>query len=80
MDPLRDTRQDLWQRGIHKHMAQTIKRHFSLVAKLNTIRFLLSLATNLDWPLQYFDVKNIFFHCDLKKEIYMDILAGYMAS
>ncbi|XP_028784281.1 uncharacterized protein LOC114740317 [Neltuma alba] len=25
---------------------------FALVAKLNIIRFLLSIATNLDWPLQ----------------------------
>ena len=30
---------------------------FSLVAKLKTIRVLLSLATNLDWPLHQLDVK-----------------------
>lgn len=38
---------------------------FAPVAKINTIRVLLSLATNLDWPLQQFDVKNPFLHEDL---------------
>ena len=50
---------------------------FSLVAKLNTIRVLLSLAANLDWLLLQFDVKNVFLHSDLKKEIYMDIPPRY---
>ena len=39
---------------------------FSLVAKLNTVRVLLSLAVNLDWPLHQFDVKNAFLNGDLK--------------
>ncbi|CAL8150989.1 unnamed protein product [Prunus armeniaca] len=30
---------------------------FALVAKIKTIRVLLSLAANLDWPLHQFDVK-----------------------
>lgn len=30
---------------------------FSLVAKINTVRVLLSLAINLDWPLHQFDKK-----------------------
>ena len=29
---------------------------FSLVAKIHTVRVLLSLATNFDWSLQQFDV------------------------
>jgi Reverse transcriptase (RNA-dependent DNA polymerase)/Integrase core domain len=49
---------------------------FSPVAKLNTIRVILSLAANFDWPLHQFDVKNAFLHGDLEEEIYMEIPPG----
>ena len=44
---------------------------FAPVAKMNTIRILISLAVNLDWPLYQYDIKNAFLHGNLKEEIYM---------
>ena len=50
---------------------------FAPVAKMNTIRIIISLAVNLDWPLNQYDIKNAFLHGDLKEEIYMQLPPGY---
>lgn len=52
---------------------------FSLIAKPNIVRVLLSLVANVDWPLHQFDVKNTFLHKDLEEEVYMDIPPRYIA-
>ena len=50
---------------------------FALVAKMNTVRILLSLAVMCDWPLYQFDVKNAFLHGDLEEEIYVEVSLGF---
>lgn len=44
-------------------------RMFSLVAKLNSMRAILSLATYLNWPLFQLDVKNSFLYGELQEEV-----------
>jgi hypothetical protein len=50
---------------------------FALVAKMNIVRILLSLAANYGWDLQQFDVKNAFLHGELEEEIYMEVPPGH---
>ena len=46
---------------------------FAPIAKMNSIWVLISLASNQDWPLHQFDVKNAFLHGDLEEEVYMEL-------
>ena len=49
------------------------KETFAPVAKINSIRILLSLVVNFNWPLRQFNVKNAFSNGDLHEEEYMDL-------
>jgi hypothetical protein len=44
---------------------------FSPVAKLNSIRFLLSITAAFDLEVEQMDVKTTFLHGDMEEEIYM---------
>jgi hypothetical protein len=53
---------------------------FAPVAKMSTVKTLISCATNFGWPLYEFDVKNTFLHGDLREEVYMEIPPGFGTS
>lgn len=41
------------------------------VAKLNSIRVVLSIAVNKHWPLHQLDVKNVFCNGEIQEEVFM---------
>ncbi|PKU65364.1 Retrovirus-related Pol polyprotein from transposon TNT 1-94 [Dendrobium catenatum] len=51
---------------------------FSPVAKMPTIRLLLTLALNRKWPMHQLDIFNAFLHGDLPDDIYMRQPPGFI--
>ena len=49
---------------------------FAPIAKINSIRVLLSLVVSLDQPLDQLDVKNTFLNGDLEEEVFMSLPVG----
>ncbi|KAG7588044.1 GAG-pre-integrase domain [Arabidopsis suecica] len=58
-------------RGFTQTYGADYKETFAPVAKLHTVRVVLSLATNLSWDLWQMDVKNAFLQGELEDDVYM---------
>jgi Reverse transcriptase (RNA-dependent DNA polymerase) len=50
---------------------------FAPIAKMSTVRILLSIAVNLGWSLCQMDVKNTFLQGTLEEEVYMSLPPSY---
>ena len=51
---------------------------FALIAKLNTIRMLISLATKKHWIMDQLDVKSSFLNEELKEDVYLERPEGFV--
>ena len=52
---------------------------FSPIARLNSIRVILSIAINHSWEMCQLDVKNVFLYGDLIDSVLMKQPSGYIA-
>ena len=52
---------------------------FSHVAKMASVRLLLSMVAMSSWSLYHLDIKSAFLHGDLAKEVYMKQPLGFVA-
>ncbi|KAK8954626.1 hypothetical protein KSP39_PZI001744 [Platanthera zijinensis] len=64
-------------RGFTQQHGLDYEETFSPVAKLNTVRVLLSLAVHRHWPLYQLDIKNAFLNGDLHETVYMQQPPGF---
>ena len=49
------------------------------MAKIASVRLLLSMAAMRSWPVFQLDIKNAFLHGDHAKEVYMEQPLGFVA-
>ena len=70
--PLERYKARLVAKGYTKTYGIDYHETFAPVAKMNTIRILLLLATIKDCSLHQFDMKNVILHGDLEEEVYKE--------
>ena len=50
---------------------------FSPMAKMTTIRILISLVVHFGWKMQQLDVKNSFLHGELEEDVFVELPPGF---
>lgn len=49
------------------------KETFASVAKIKSIKVLLTIAINFDWPFSQLEIKNVFLNGDLEEKAFMEL-------
>jgi hypothetical protein len=66
-------------RGFSQRYGEDYEETFSPVAKMTSVRVVISMAASLGWKLWQLDVKNAFLYGELDKDIYMEQPVGYIS-
>ena len=64
-------------KGFIQKIGQDYEETFAPVARYDSFRILMAIATRNGWRPQQIDVKTAFFYGNLKEEIYMNLPEGY---
>ena len=65
-------------KGFHQQYGIDFDETFSPMIKPPTVRIILSLAVQFNWPFRQLDVRNAFLHGVLKEEVYIVQSPGYV--
>ena len=67
----------LMAKGFTQTYGVDYQETFAPVAKINSIRVLLSLVANYNWPIHQLDIKKAFLNGDLEEEVFMSPPPGF---
>jgi hypothetical protein len=65
--------------GFSQKYGEDYDETFSLVAKMTSVRVVISLVAHHEWKLWQLDVKNAFLYGEIDKDIYMEQPYGYIS-
>lgn len=65
-------------KGYKQKFGVDYKEVFAPVARMDTIRLVISMAAQHSWPIYQLDVKSAFLHGDLQEQVYIDQPLGYV--
>jgi hypothetical protein len=71
MDMWIDIKQD-WLPKVAQAYGIDYEETYSPIAKMTIVKVIIAMATTKGWSLHQMDVKNVFLHRDLYKEVYME--------